>query len=52
MQWILAWILADFEETEAVARRYFVKKVFLKISQDSLEKTFLIKMQAPGLQLF
>ena len=42
---------------EAVAKRCSVKKVFLKISQNSQENTcarvsFLIKLQAWGLQLF
>ena len=39
------------QDTEAVARRYSVKKVFLEMSQNSQEKTcarisFLIKLQA------
>ena len=44
-------------DTEAVARRCSVKKVFLDISQNSQENTcvkvsFLIKLQASGLQLY
>ena len=40
--------------TEAVAQKCFVKKVFLKISQNSQENTyarvsFLIRLQASGL---
>ena len=43
--------------TEAVVRRCSVKKVFLKISQNSKENTgarvsFLIKLQTSGLQLY
>ena len=42
--------------TEAVARRCSSKKMFLKLSQNSSETTcagvFLIKLQAPGLQLY
>ena len=43
--------------TEAVARRCFIKKVFLEILQDSQENTcarfsFLIKLQVSGLQLY
>ena len=43
--------------TEAVARRFYVKQVFLKISQYSQEHTcdadsFLIKLQAEGVQLY
>ena len=42
--------------TEAIARRCFVKRVFLEISQNSQENTcarifFLIKLQASGLFL-
>ena len=42
------------QRAEAVARRCSVRKVFLKISQNSLENTcarvsFLIKLQASGL---
>ena len=43
--------------TEAVARRCFIKKVFLEILQDSQENTcarfsFLLKLKASGLQLY
>ena len=43
--------------TEAVTQRCSVKKVFLEISQNSQENTsarvsFLINLQAPGLQLY
>ena len=43
--------------TEVVSRRCSVKKMFLKISQNSQENTcarvsFLIKIQALGLQLY
>ena len=42
---------------EAVSRTCFVKKVFLKISQNSQENTcvrvsFLLKLQASDLQLY
>ena len=45
------------KEIEAVVRRCSLKKVFLKISQNSQENTcarvsFLIKLQASGLQLY
>ena len=45
------------KDSEAVARRCFVKKVFLEISQNSQENTcsrvsFLIKLQAKGLELY
>ena len=45
------------QQSEAVARTYSVKKVFLKISQNSEENTctrvsFLIKLKASGLQLY
>ena len=48
------WLLMTEGQPEAVARRCSVKNVFLKISQNSQEKTcakvsFLIKLQ--GLQL-
>ena len=41
----------DIQQTEAVTRRCSLKKVFLEISQNSLENTyarvsFLIKLQA------
>ena len=41
--------------TDAVAQRCYIKKVFLKIPQNSLEKTcvrvsFVIKLQASGLR--
>ena len=50
------WITTTCMRTsEAVIRRCSAKKVFLKISQNSLKKTFartfLIKLQASGLQL-
>ena len=43
--------------TEAVNRKCSVKKVFLKISQNSQENTcarisFLIKLQVSGVQLY
>ena len=45
------------QETEAVAQRYSVKKVFLEVSQNSQENTcarvsFLIKLQACGTGVF
>ena len=45
------------KSTEAVAQRYSVKKVFLKLSQNLKENTrvrvaFLTKLQASGLQLY
>ena len=48
---ILMQFLTFWHHTEAVARSYSVKKVFLKISQNSQENTcarvsFLIKLQA------
>ena len=49
--------LAAQGSTDAVVQRCFVKKVFLKIPQNSQEKTcagvtLLIKLQASGLQLY
>ena len=45
------------QNTEALAQRRSVKKVFLEISQNSQENTcarvsFLKELQAPGLQLY
>ena len=45
------------ETPEAATRRYSVKTLLLKMSQNSLEKTytrvsFLIKLQAWGMQLY
>ena len=45
------------QQTEVVTRRYSVKKVFLKMSQNSQESTyarasFLMKLQDLGLQLY
>ena len=50
-------IKLNFIDTEAVARRCSVKKVFLEISQNSQENTsanvsLLIKLQALDLQLY
>ena len=44
-------------QKEEVIRKFFVKKVFLKASQNSQENTFvgvsfLIKLQASGLNLY
>ena len=49
--------LAAQGSTDAVVQKCFVKKVFLKIPQNSQEKTcagvtLLIKLQASGLQLY
>ena len=46
-----------FRQEQSVVRKWSVKKVFLEISQISLENTctkvsFLIKLQASGLQLY
>ena len=43
--------------TEAVAQRYSIKKVFLKILQNSQENicvgvSFMVKLKAWGLQLY
>ena len=46
-------MISFFKSSEAVIQMYSVKKVFLKISQNSQENTcarvsFLIKLQASG----
>ena len=55
--WFPSNLILIYENAEAVTRRCSAKKVFLQISQNSLENTcvrasFLIKVQAWGLQLY
>ena len=55
--WFPSNLKLIYENAEAVTRRCSAKKVFLEILQNSLENTcvrasFLIKVQAWGLQLY
>ena len=53
----MVYLLYVLEESEVVARKSSLKKVFLKISQNSQENicagfSFAIKLQAGNLQLY